>query len=95
MDKNMAKDIAMEVVKLGHSKLLTSTGVALLCGYEADSTGVRQILQDPTFPSPVQLVEGGRKRWVRTEVEAWLDARILKYRSAANDPVFAREILRM
>lgn len=87
MDKNVAKDIAKEVVKLSQSKLLTSTGVALICGYEADSSGLRQLLQDPSFPQPVQLVEGGRKRWVRAEVEAWLDLKIEKYR-AANDLIF-------
>lgn len=86
MDKNFAREVALEVVKL-QASLLTSTGVALLCGYDEDSSGLRKILRDASFPRPIQLVEGGRKRWVRDEVEAWLKERVRQYR-AANEPVF-------
>lgn len=75
VDKNLAKEIAYQLAKLSTSKMVTSTGIALMCGYDTKSSAVYEVINTPGFPEPVQLVEGGKKRWYREEVENWLESR--------------------
>ena len=69
--KAIAKAVAHELQR-NESLVMTATDVALLCGYQPDSTPVRRMLADPTFPASVSLVDGGQRRWLRSEVVEWV-----------------------
>ena len=56
--KEIAKEVAKEL-KRTQSIVVTATDIALMCADTPGSTPVRQILEDPTFPPCVSLVEGG------------------------------------
>ena len=69
--KELAKELARQM-KRGEL-VLTPSDIAIMCSYEPNSTPVRQMLADPTFPAPIALVPGGHKRYRRKDVEAWID----------------------
>ncbi len=69
----MIKAIALEVARLSASRLVTTSGISIMCGLGENSNTVHRIIRDPSFPRPIQLCEGGRKRWLRSEVEAWIE----------------------
>lgn len=71
-----AKEIAKEVarkLKRTQSIVVNATDIALMCAYVSDSKPVRQMLEDPTFPPCVSLVEGGTRRYLRKDVERWIE----------------------
>jgi phage pi2 protein 07 len=70
--KEIAKEVAKEL-KRTQSIVVTATDIALMCAYTPGSTPVRQILEDPTFPPCVSLVEGGTRRYLRKDVERWIE----------------------
>ncbi len=73
--KELAKQTAIELAPLLGSKFVTSSGIALMCGFSAGSSSVYKLIKNPTFPKPIQLGEEGqgRRRWYREDVEAWLE----------------------
>lgn len=71
--KDIAKAVAQEL-KRGNSLVVSPADVATMCGYTPNSTAARQILDDPTFPPSVSLVEGGLRRYLRRDVEAWIES---------------------
>ena len=75
LDRNFAKEVAVQLAKLSTSKMVSTTGIAVMCGYDIKSSAVYDLIKTPGFPQPVQLVEGGKKRWYREDVENWLDSR--------------------
>lgn len=75
LNREFAKELAFQLAKLSTSKMLTTSGIALMCGYDVKSSAVYELIKTPGFPEPVQLVEGGKKRWYREDVENWLDTR--------------------
>ena len=74
-NRNFAKEVACQLAKLSTSKMVSTTGIAVMCGYDIKSSAVYELIKTPGFPKPVQLIEGGKKRWYREEVENWLDSR--------------------
>lgn len=70
--KEIAKEVAKEL-KRTQSIVVTATDIALMCAYTPGSTPVRQILEVPTFPPCVSLVEGGTRRYLRKDVERWIE----------------------
>lgn len=70
--KALAKEVAREI-KRSSSVVVTAADVALMCAYAPDSAPVREMLKDPTFPPCVSLVEGGTRRYLRKDVERWIE----------------------
>ena len=70
--KEIAKEVAREL-KRTQSIVVTATDIALMCAYAPGSHPVRQMLEDPTFPPCVSLVEGGARRYLRKDVERWIE----------------------
>lgn len=70
--KEIAKEVAREL-KRTQSIVVTANDIALMCAYAPGSTPVRQMLEDPTFPPCVSLVEGGTRRYLRKDVERWIE----------------------
>ena len=70
--KEIAKEVAREL-KRTQSIVVTATDIALMCAYAPGSPPVRQMLEDPTFPPCVSLVEGGARRYLRKDVERWIE----------------------
>lgn len=71
-----AKEIAKEVDrerKRSQSIVVTAADIALMCSYAPDSKPVRQMLEDPTFPPCISLVEGGTRRYLRKDVVRWIE----------------------
>lgn len=77
MNKNeiqeLARQIATETVRLTGSNLVTTSGISLMCGLSPNSSSMRKMLSDPSFPKPISLCDGARKRWLRKDVEGWLE----------------------
>lgn len=57
--KAIAKEVVKEL-KRGQSIVVTASDIALM-------------LADPTFPPCVSLVEGGTRRYLRKDVERWIE----------------------
>ena len=55
--------------------IMTPKDLASFFGYAVDSTPMRKIISTPGFPPPIQLVDEGRPRWIRSDVEAWARSR--------------------
>lgn len=70
--KKLAKLVAQEL-KRSNSLVVSPADVATMCGYTPNSSAARQILDDPTFPPSVSLVAGGLRRYLRRDVEAWIE----------------------
>ncbi len=68
--KELAKQVAKELKK--GELLVSPNDIALMFGYAPNSTAIRQILEDPSFPAPVPLLEKGYRRYLRSDVEAWV-----------------------
>lgn len=78
--KEFAKEVAREL-KQTQSIVVTANDIALMCAYASGNTPVRQMLEDPTFPPCVSLVEGGTCRYLRKDVERWIER---KFADASN-----------
>ena len=52
--------------------VVSARDIAFMLGYAPDSNPLRRILADPTFPHSLSLVEGGSRKYLRKEVEAWV-----------------------
>ena len=70
--KAIAKEVVKEL-KRWQSIVVTASDIALTCAYAPDSKPVREMLEDPTFPPCVSLVEGGARRYLRKDVERWIE----------------------
>lgn len=70
--KAIAKEVVKEL-KRGQSIVVTASDIALMCACAPDSKPVRDMLADPTFPPCVSLVEGGTRRYLRKDVERWIE----------------------
>lgn len=70
--KAIAKEVVKEL-KRGQSLVVTPADIALMCAYAPDSKPVRDMLADPTFPPCASLVEGGTRRYLRKDVERWIE----------------------
>lgn len=70
--KAIAKEVIKEL-KRWQSIVVTASDIALMCAYAPDSKPVREMLEDPTFPPCVSLVEGGARRYLRKDVERWIE----------------------
>ena len=70
--KEIAKEVAREL-KRTQSIVVTATDITLMCAYVPDSKPVRQMLEDPTFPPCISLVEGGTRRYLRKDVDHWIE----------------------
>lgn len=69
--KKMSKSIATEMRQAEY--LVTARDIALLCGLGENSSVVRKMMDDPTFPPPAEVTEGGHKRYRRKDVIRWID----------------------
>lgn len=72
--KALAREVAREIQK-SNAILVKSSDIAAMLGYGYNSTPLRKLLEDPTFPPCVELTEGGHKRYRRKDVEQWIDSR--------------------
>lgn len=72
--KTIAKEVAQELRRT-QSLVVTAADIAAMCGYAANSHAIRQMLADPSFPPSVSLVEGGNRRYLRADVERWIQDR--------------------
>lgn len=70
-NEKLLKAIGLEFQK-AQSVVVSAAEIAVMCGYAPDSTPARRIIADPTFPESRQLVEGGNRKWLRADVEAWV-----------------------
>lgn len=82
--KAIAKAVAKEMGR-GNSYLIAPSDVAEMMGYSTTSSMIEKILRDPTFPAPVEITEGGHRRYRRHDVVAWIDRKV----EAGNDAAFA------
>ena len=57
--------------------LLTKTTLAAKLGI-SEHTVDRVREEDPTFPKPIQLRDGGRLHWFDDEAEIWIEAQRAK-----------------
>lgn len=83
--KSLAREIAQELAskmvneildKLNKTKyLMTKPEVAVALGYDRYSSAVEKIIADPTFPPPLEISEGGRRRWRTKDIESWIDSK--------------------
>ena len=64
--KALAKFVADEIYRKD-SLVVSARDIAFMLGYP-----LRRILADPTFPHSLSLVEGGSRKYLRKEVEAWV-----------------------
>lgn len=81
--KSLAHEIAQEVAnemineivdKLNKTKyLMSKPEVAVALGYDRYSSAVEKIIADPTFPAPLEISDGGRRKWLTKDIEAWID----------------------
>lgn len=54
---------------------MTKPEVAVALGYDRYSSAVEKIIADPTFPPPLEISEGGRRRWRTKDIESWIDSK--------------------
>lgn len=75
--RELAHEMAVEIARqLQKTKLVMSKPeVAEALGYQKNSSAIEKIIADPTFPRPIEISEGGRKKWRTRDVEAWLESR--------------------
>ena len=69
--KALAKFVADEIYRKD-SLVVSARDIAFMLGYAPDSNPLRRILADPTFPHSLSLVDGGSRKYLRKEVEAWV-----------------------
>lgn len=69
--KTLAKELAKQQKK--GEIIVSPADIALMFSYEPDSTAIRQILEDPTFPPSITLTPGGHRRYRRQDVVEWID----------------------
>lgn len=72
--KAMAKAVAKEIQR-GSSYLVSKNDIGAMVGYANNSTPLRRMLEDPTFPPAISLVDCGTKRYRRADVQQWIDAK--------------------
>lgn len=75
--RELAQEMAVEIARrLQKTKLVMSKPeVAEALGYQKNSSAIEKIIADPTFPRPIEISEGGRKKWRTRDIEAWLESR--------------------
>lgn len=72
--EKLLKAISLELQKT-KSVVVSAAEIAIMCGYAPDSSPVRRIIADPSFPPARSLIAGGNRRWLRSEVERWVERR--------------------
>lgn len=82
----LMKAIGREFQK-AKSVVVSAADVAIMCGYAPDSTAARRLMADPTFPQSRSLIDGGNRRWLRSEVEQWVERKFKNDGREAIDPV--------
>ncbi len=70
--EKLMRAIGLEFQK-AKSVVVSAAEIAIMCGYAPDSTPARRIIADPSFPQARSLVEGGNRRWLRSDVEQWVE----------------------
>lgn len=68
--RRIAQATADELAKR-NAFMMTKSDVAAFFGYSKNSCALTKILSLPGFPVPSQVIDDGRPRWVRAEVEAF------------------------
>lgn len=53
--------------------LLDKSDIKLLTGYS--DRAVEEMLKDPRFPAPYEVMKNGHKRWRTGEVQAFIDSK--------------------
>lgn len=48
-------------------------GIETMLGYSRNSTAVRKIIRGKDFPRPVPISDDGRPRWIKADIERWID----------------------
>ncbi len=82
----IAREVAQEVArKLRKTQyLMTRPEVAEALGFQRQSSAIDKIIADPSFPQPIELGEGCRRKWRTKDVEDWIESR----RASAADAIF-------
>lgn len=73
----IAQEVAAELSrKLQRTRYLMSRPeLAEALGFQKQSSAIDKIIADPSFPRPIDLAEGCRKKWRTKDVEDWLESR--------------------
>lgn len=73
----IAREVADEISrKLQKTRYLMSRPeLAEALGFQKQSSAIDKIIADPSFPRPIDLPEGCRKKWRTKDVEDWLESR--------------------
>lgn len=80
----LARELAMQMAdeitrKLQKTKFVMSRAeLAEALGYQKQSSAIEKVIADPSFPQPIEITEGGHKKWRTKDVEDWLDSRRAK-----------------
>lgn len=53
--------------------LVRKRDISYMLGNSGRSTSTDQVINDPTFPTPVCVTEKGYKRWRFEDVKRWID----------------------
>lgn len=79
--REVADEISRKIQKTRY--LMSRPELAEALGFQKQSSAIDKIISDPSFPRPIDLPDGCRKKWRTKDVEAWIESR----RSAQADVV--------
>ena len=79
-DKDIDKIADAVVRRLGKQlkvpqELVSMNGIESMLGYAKNSSAARKLTKEPDFPAPLPLSENNRPRWLKKDVQDWIESR--------------------
>lgn len=72
---DMLADKIIEKMPKVQPYLISKKDLDVLLGNGRNSSKTREIINDPSFPAPLELTEGGNKKWRYADVVAYINRR--------------------